>query len=284
MGENLRVVLLGTLAGLPVAFKGGRGTYAILVAAGDDLLVFDLGRNATTNLGRAGYSAMDVRRILFTHLHSDHVVDYPDMVLSPWASGREGPVYVYGPEGTRHMTSRLFGEDGAFAADIRARIEASRRRRCGPALAWPELHVTELYDAGDVCGTCKWQVTCTFVRHHPQYFSAMAYRVDMDGKSVVVGGDTTPDDRMVALAKDADVLIHEGSYLKEGLLAAGMEDAHCSAEDAADIATRANVRRLIITHITRRTTPENLARAEAAIRERFPGELAMAHDLMAIDL
>jgi ribonuclease Z len=146
------------------------------------------------------------------------------------------------------------------------------------------VHVTEMFDPGDVCGTATWSVTCTFVRHHARYFSAMAYRVDMAGQSIVVGGDTTPDEAMVELARGADVLIHEGSYLKAGLLAAGMEDAHCSAEDAADIAKRAGARHLVITHITRRTTPEKLARAEAVIREIYPGEVSMAHDFMTIDL
>src|SRR5918999_4352237 len=117
-------VLLGTLAGLPIPLKGGRGSYAVLVAVGDELLLFDTGRSATTNLGRAGYSAMNLRRVFFTHLHSDHVVDYPDILLSPWAAGRDGALYVYGPEGTADMTRQLFGHTGAFAADIRARIEA----------------------------------------------------------------------------------------------------------------------------------------------------------------
>lgn len=281
---SFRIVLLGTLAGLPIPLKGGRGSYAVLVAVGDDLLLFDTGRGATTNLGRAGYSARDLRRIFFTHLHSDHVVDFPDLVLSPWASGRDGGVSVYGPEGTADMTRRLFAPDGAYAADINARIDASRARRKAKGLTWPEVHVTELFDPGDVCGTSRWRVSCTFVRHHARYFSAMAFRIDVGDKSVVVGGDTTPDEAMVAIARGADVLIHEGSYLKAGLLAAGMEDAHCSAEDAADIAARAGVRHLVITHITRRTTPEKLAHAEAAIRSVYPGEVSMAHDFMAIDL
>jgi ribonuclease Z len=282
--SQLGVVLLGTLAGLPVPLKGGRGSYAVLVTAGSDLLLFDTGRGATTNLGRAGYSALDLRRIFFTHLHSDHVIDYPDIVLSPWASGRDGAVYVYGPEGTHDMTQRLFHPDGAFAMDIRARIEGSRARRTGAALVWPEVHVTELFDPGDVCGTAAWSVRCTFVRHHARYFSAMAYRVDMDNHSIVVGGDSTPDEAMVELARGADILIHEGSYLKEGLLAAGMEDAHCSAEDAAHIARRAQVRHLVITHITRRTTPEKLARAEAVIRDIYPGQVSMAHDFMTLTI
>lgn len=283
MEPGFRAVLLGTLAGLPVPLRNGRGSYAVLVQAGEDLLLFDTGRDATTNLGRAGYCAADLRRIVFTHLHSDHVIDFADLVLSPWATGRRGAVYVYGPEGTADMTERLFGRDGAFTVDIRARIETSRIRGMRPALAWPEVHVTELFDAGDVCGTAQWQLSCTFVRHHAQYFSAMAFRVDKDGRSIVVGGDTTPDERMVELARGADVLIHEGSYLKEGLLAAGMEDAHCAAEDAADIAERAGVKHLVITHITRRTTPEKLAQAEAAIRARFGGRLTMADDLLVVE-
>jgi ribonuclease Z len=282
--SRLSAVLLGTLAGLPVPLKGGRASYAVLITAGSDLLLFDTGRGATTNFGRAGYSTLDLRRVFFTHLHSDHVIDYPDVVLSPWASGRAGAVYVYGPEGSGDMTRRLFGPDGAFSLDIRARIEASRACRTGVGLVWPEVHVTELFDPGEVCGTARWRVSCTFVRHHARYFSAMAYRVDMDGHSIVVGGDSTPDEAMVELARGADVLIHEGSYLKEGLLAAGMEDAHCSAEDAADIARRAGVGHLVITHITRRTTPEKLARAESVIRAIYPGQVSMAHDFMTITL
>lgn len=76
-----------------------------------------------------------VRRVFFTHLHADHAVDYPDVALSPWASGRAGAVCVYGPEGTAHMTRRLFGDGGAYEADIRARIEASRMRKGAKGLA-----------------------------------------------------------------------------------------------------------------------------------------------------
>lgn len=277
---SLRAVMLGTMAGLPAPVAGGRGTYAVLVAAGKDLLLFDCGRGATVNTGRAGYSATDIHRVFFTHLHVDHNIDFADLVLSSWAGGRRGALYVWGVEHTASFVDRLFGRDGAYADDIRARIRAA-----GGRLSWPDVCVTELFEPQEVTGTVDWTVTAAFVRHCQHHIAAAAYRIDWRNRSIVISGDTTPVREMVELARGADVLIHEGSYLRADLeRSGGLSRAHTSAEAVAEIAAEAEVSHLIVNHITPRTTPDKLEHARRLIEQRFAGRVDLAADLMTVEL
>ena len=93
---SLRVVLLGTGGGPDVATRESRCGAAVLVEAGDDLLLFDCGRRAVEQLADASYSPLAVDRLFFTHLHSGHTVGYPDFVLSQWV-GSSCPANPRGP-------------------------------------------------------------------------------------------------------------------------------------------------------------------------------------------
>jgi len=102
--SNLRVILLGT-AGGPVINPERLGI-STLVVAGSEQLLFDAGRGLTFALARLSIRASTVTKIFLTHLHSDHVVSLPELLLFPWASqGRKTPLQIWGPEGTRAMTA-----------------------------------------------------------------------------------------------------------------------------------------------------------------------------------
>lgn len=105
--STMKVVLLGTRSG-PAA-DAQRFGISTLVLAGGERLLFDCGRGLTTGMARLAINPADVTKVFLTHLHSDHIVSLPELLLFPWASqGRAAPLKVWGPHKTmsiRHQRS-----------------------------------------------------------------------------------------------------------------------------------------------------------------------------------
>ena len=117
-----KITLLGTGTPAPSLERQGSG---YLIEVGDDQIVFDHGPGAHHRLLETGHRAVDVGHVFFTHLHYDHCMDYGRLVLQRWDQGADKipDLLVYGPPPIRRMTDQLFGEDGVYGPDIRARIE-----------------------------------------------------------------------------------------------------------------------------------------------------------------
>src|SRR3954466_11392396 len=104
--DSLRVILLGTAGGPTIDAQ--RLGISTLILAGPERLLFDCGRGLTTGLARLAINPADVTKVFLTHLHSDHIVSLPELYLFPWASqGRNKPLQVWGPDGTRSMWKPL---------------------------------------------------------------------------------------------------------------------------------------------------------------------------------
>jgi ribonuclease Z len=118
-----KVMLLGTRSGPAIdPQRAGIGT---LIVAGPERLLFDVGRGVPTAMSRMGIMPADVTKVFLTHLHSDHVIDLPELYLYPWASqGRTTPFEVWGPDGTKAMMQNL---QKAFAFDIRIRRDVDEK-------------------------------------------------------------------------------------------------------------------------------------------------------------
>src|SRR5205085_8291947 len=116
--QEIKVTLLGT--GTPVPAMNRFGP-SILIEAGGQEFLFDAGRGAMQRLAQLKVRWQDVRGVFLTHLHSDHVVGFPDLWLTGWlvAPGRKVPLPVWGPAGTSSMMLHL---EQAFQADINVRI------------------------------------------------------------------------------------------------------------------------------------------------------------------
>ena len=118
---DIQVVLLGTQAG--PTYDVQRLGISTLVIAGPERLLFDAGRGTTTGMARAGINSAGVTRIFLTHLHSDHVVSLPELLISPWAfDGRSVPLRVWGPAGTRAMMQH-FQEALTFDIHVRRDLD-----------------------------------------------------------------------------------------------------------------------------------------------------------------
>jgi ribonuclease Z len=203
--STFKVLLLGTAGG--PTFNAQRLGISTMVVAGRERLLFDAGRSLTTGLARLGINAADLSKVFLTHLHSDHIVSLPELLLFPWASqGRTTPLHVWGPSGTRAMMEHL---QQAFAFDIHVRRDIDEKFAPeGVRAVASEIEEGVIHEANGV------KVTAFLVDHGP-VAPAFGYRVDYRGHSVVLSGDTRPSDNLVKIARGTDVLIHEVGRWKQ---------------------------------------------------------------------
>lgn len=271
-----RLILLGT-AGGPTP-KRKASAPAQIVVIGDRGYLVDCGNGVARQMVLAGVFRT-LRHVFITHHHSDHNADYGTLLLLEWGDQMKTAVDTWGPPPLVRMT-QLFLEMSAPDIDVRIRDEGR------PPLA-PLIHPHEIRRGGLVMRDDLVTVTCAVVPH-PMVPLALAYRFDCPDRSIVFSGDTAPSDALVALAKGADVLVHEtlwvpaapgtpGSALRTHIM-----NSHTPVEDAGRIATRAGVKTLVLSHIV----PTDNAPADdqliAAAQSTFTGRIVVGRDLLEL--
>lgn len=276
--KSIKVTLLGTASGPPVRLN--RYQMSTLVEAGNETLLFDCGRGTTLRLAEAGVPLAVVSKLFVTYLHSDHIIDIPDLYLSGWAAGdqRKQSIEVWGPTGTRSMMDYL---QKAYAFDIHIRRDVDEHFSAeGIQVVSHDVQEGVVYDHNGV------KVTAFLVDHGPVK-PAFGYRVDYAGHSVAISGDTRPSDNLVRFSKGVDVLIHEtlpAAQLRShsGNLTPQQVEAiiahHTSPEQAGEIFTRVKPRLAVFSHY-----PDS-AEILPATRKTYSGPLEMGEDLMTIEI
>ena len=281
--SGTRLILLGTAGGpRPHAT---RAAPAQVIIANDSAYVIDCGNGVARQLAAAGVPLRSIRSVLVTHHHSDHNADYGTLLLLAWAAGLSTPVDTWGPPPLARITD-LFFEMSATDIDARMRDE----RRPNPR---PLVRAHEVRAGGRVFEDANLKVTAAVV-DHPPLTPAFAYRFDAPDRSIVVSGDTRPSEALVALARGADVLVHEAlmpsavdrlvanvpnaSDLKRSILS-----HHTTAEDAGQVAQAAGVGTLVLSHLVPADDPgvSDEAWVQAA-RRHFRGRIVLGHDLLEI--
>jgi ribonuclease Z len=263
--ENLRVVLLGSGMGPRVnLLQFGAST---LVEAGGVRLLFDCGRGATLRLAQAGVPVGSVSRLFLTHLHSDHVVQIPDLLLTGWAGGgRMTPLEIWGPEGTREMMDDL---QRAFAFDIHMRRDVDEK------LAADGINViSHDIKEGVVLDEQGVKVTA-FLVDHGLLAPAFGYRVDYRGHSVALSGDTRASENLIRSAQGVDVLVHEVADAETNREAARR---HTTPEQAGELFTRVKPRLAVYSHAP------NTDSVITQTRKTYSGPLQGAEDLLTIEI
>jgi ribonuclease BN (tRNA processing enzyme) len=196
-GDSTVVVLLGT--GNPVPDPDAAGP-ATAIVVGSRVFLFDAGAGVMRRVRAAKLPISGPTALFVTHLHSDHTLGYPDVILTSWTMGRTTPLEVYGPHGLQAMTDHIVA---AWKEDINIRTNGLEHLTPnGYAVHVHEIAPGVVYDSAGV------KVTAIPVLHG-SWKEAYGYRVDTPDRSIVLSGDTRPSPALEQAARDVDVLIHE---------------------------------------------------------------------------
>ena len=285
----MKITLLGTGTPAPSLARQSSG---YLLEVDDDLIVMDHGPGAHQRLIESGHRAVDVSHVFISHLHYDHCMDYPRLVLQRWdmGAGRIPDLQVYGPPPIARMTELLFGEDGVWGPDIRARIEHEssifvfRERGGTPPRKRPAPRVKEVH-AGDVVEGKSWKVTTGHASHVQPHLECLAFRLDGEDGSVCYSGDSGASEELVELARGCDMLIHMNHYLSGTEPTASYRKACGNHRDNAVIAKRAGVKTLVLTHVLAQIDqPGVRERIVHEVQQEFEGKVIWGEDLMQLTL
>lgn len=284
--SQIQVTLLGTGGPVPAIERFGP---SILVEAGGQKLLFDCGRGASQRLWQLKIPLGKVDALFLTHLHSDHIVGIPDIWLTGWipaAYGRRAsPFQVFGPSGTSSMMDNLVK---AFAWDINTRSKEKNKADSGALVNATDIKEGDIWEKGGVT------VTPFTVRHADFIDSALGYRIDYGGHSVILSGDTRYSENLIRFARGADVIIHE--------VAAAQEDStrnsplinqilgfHSSPEDAGNVFGQVKPILAVYSHIILLTSdpgvpPPTINDLAVRTKKIYKGALQIGEDLLSIEI
>ena len=276
----MKVKFLGTGIPTPNAERCGQG---ILISHNEHKILFDCGPGVNRQLINSELKHNSIDTLFISHLHWDHFGDYDAFVQTGFITDRETPLQVFGPLGIQEVTDLLFNK--VYYRDL-----IYRKNMRGPG-AWKPPVVEEIFGESEVnIGPFNIKV---FRVHHGQFVDySLAFKIECEGKTVVISGDTAPVLGFSQFAKDCDLLIHEvfpgkpsPRFLTEARPELSAEElvnmmGHCSPRQVGKIAQESKPQKLILNHL-----PPNLPNdLIEQVNEEFDGDVQIAYDLMEIDV
>ena len=275
----MELTLLGT--GCPQVDTGRYGP-ANLVRHGGRSYLVDCGSGVTQRLLGAGSRGAGIDALFLTHLHSDHVVDLFQLVISSWHQGRDRPQVVYGPKGTRRFVDAMLT---LWRPEYDQRIAHEKR----PSTAALELEVHE-FDEGMLLDDGALRVRAVAVAHQPVKY-AYGFVFEAGGRRLAFSGDTAYCPALIDAARGCDVLVHECFIHREMVLIPGVRTAeglaavasyHTLSHEVGPIAAQAQAKCLVLNHFV----PMNFDKPAllTEVRKDYRGPIVIAEDLMSLDL
>jgi ribonuclease Z len=282
----IKVTLLGTGAPVPSIERFGP---SILVEAGGQKLLFDCGRGAGQRLWQLKIPLGQVNTLFLTHLHSDHVVGIPDVWLTGWIPAvygrRSDPFEVLGPSGTKNMMDNVVK---AFAWDINTRSKEKNKADSGAIVNAIDIEEGFVWEKNGV------KVTPFTVRHADFIDSALGYRIDYAGHSVILSGDTRYSENLIRFAKGADVIVHEVAAANEQSmqnsdLVNQILGFHSSPEDAGRVFELVKPKLAVYSHIVLLTSDPTVPAPTVSdlwrrTKKIYKGALQVGEDLLIIEV
>ena len=248
-----KLVILGTSSAIPD--ENHDNTHMALISEGRTVLI-DCVNNPIVRLRQAGLDLFQIKDLILTHFHPDHVSGVPALLMNSWLLGRKTPLTIYG---LAHTLDRLKSLMDAYDWQ-----------------SWPNFfqvnfHTTPLVPLSPVLEDAEYRIYASPVHH---LVPTIGLRIEMlqVGQVLAYSCDTEPCQEVVELASGADMLIHE---------ATGTGIGHSSAEQAGSIAHQAEVGRLMLIHYSNRGSDLSLLVDQA--KSSFPGRVELAKDFMTIE-
>ncbi|MBN3453895.1 ribonuclease Z [Mycobacterium sp. DSM 3803] len=275
----IEVTLLGTGSPIPDPDRAGPST---LVRAGGQTFLVDCGRGVLQRLAATGSGANALSALLLTHLHSDHIADLGDVIITRWVTTfvpDPAPLQIIGPPGTADVvdaTLRAFGHDIGYRIAHHADLTAP-----------PPVEVHECTE-GTVWDRDGVRIVVAPTDHRP-VTPTIGFRVEHAGASVALAGDTVPCESLDRLATGAGALVH--TVIRKDLVnqlpmqrIRDICDYHSSVEEAAATAARAGVGILILTHYVPGMAAGTEDEWRALAASAFDRQIELGDDLHRVEV
>ena len=275
----IEVTLLGTGSPIPDPNRAGPST---LVRAGGQVLLVDCGRGVLQRAAAVGVGAAGLSALLLTHLHSDHIAELGDVLITSWVTDfapDPAPLPIIGPPGTAETveaTLKAFGHDIGYRIAHHADLNAPppiEVHECTEGVVWDREGVTIRVAPTD----------------HRPVAPTIGFRIEFGGASVVLAGDTVACASLDELAAGANALVH--TVIRKDILANVPQqrikdvcDYHSSVQEAAATAERAGVGTLVMTHYVPAIAPGQEEQWRALAAAEFSGQIELGDDLHRVEV
>jgi ribonuclease Z len=301
---SLRIVFLGTAASIPTLT---RALSAVAIQRKGEIFLFDCGEGVQRQMIQAKIGFNRKTRVFLTHMHGDHVLGLPGLLQTMSLLGRDKPLEVYGPAGTEAFIEAIIRTVRfSLTFTVEAHDEENeglvcREKEYEVRSAWAEHSVPSLAYAlieKRRPGKFHPELAASYGVPKGPLWSKLQQGDDVKladgrvikprdilgptrlGRKIVYVGDTKPSEKIVEFAKGADVLIHEATFA-EDLADRAEEDLHSTPSGAAEVAKKAAVSLLVLTHISARYGDASVLLEEA--KRIFP-KVLVAEDFMKLDV
>ncbi len=271
---QLSIIFLGTSGSWPTI---KRNVTSIAIKRGSEVILFDCGEGTQRQFQKSKLSYMQISKIFITHFHGDHFLGIPGLIQTMQLNDRDIPLHIYGPKGMNQLVKQLLSlgyfkpkykilsheiDEGSNLDFNDYKIRVIRVNHGVPAFAFAleenmrpgkfnkpkalELGIPE----GPLFSKLQRGETIT-LKNGKKISPKKVLGPPRKGRKIVYSGDTRPINNMIKFSKDADVLIHEATF-DSSLPEIPEEYGHTTALQAAEIAKKAGVEKLFLTHISPR--------------------------------
>lgn len=290
------LITLGTAAG--PSLNRHRAQSSNLLTIGGTHYVIDAGDGVARRLARSGVDVRNIGTIFITHHHDDHTSGLGTLLSMAWDRQRTKPINVYGPPRTQELVKAAV-QYFAISAEIRI-ADGGRTVPIDRVFFGHDVGIGVIYEDANIKVTAVQNSHFDFHTgeasgKHKSY----AYRFETPDRVIVFTGDTGASNAVTELAKGADVLVTETSSCEERKQAmikdgrwhamtpaeqAGImrqaTQGHMTLDDIARMATRANIKTVVLSHLTQRVATDDYTAWAEEVKRQFSGEVLVAKDLM----
>jgi ribonuclease BN (tRNA processing enzyme) len=291
-----RLITLGTAAG--PTLRPGRAQSSNLLTVNGTHYVVDAGDGVARRLAKVGIDVREIGTIFITHHHEDHTAGLGTLMSLAWFRQRTKPIQVYGPPRTEELVKAAV-QYSSISADL---FIADGVR------TFPPAEIVFGYDVGTgvIYQDANIKVTAAENTHFAFHegpvagkYKSYSYRFETPDRVIVFTGDTGPSDAVTELATGADLLVTETCSCedrKQAMINDGrwqtltpaaqaaiirkVTQGHMSLDAISEMATRANVKTVLLSHLTKRAGTDDYASWAQEVKEHFSGEVLVAKDLM----
>jgi ribonuclease BN (tRNA processing enzyme) len=294
--SGTKLITLGTRGG-PLPTKDRAQSSNLLVVNGT-LYLIDAGDGVTRRIVQSGNDFRKVGKIFITHLHSDHTAGLATLLVSQWEFQRAEPTDIYGGG----IEGLVKGALAYLTPNAEIRWAEGKKRPMEAMFHGHDISAGLVYQDANIVVTAAENTHFNFQPGTPPYgkYKSFSYRVETPERTFLFTGDTGPSEAVAALAKGADVLVTEVTSIEEVIdvfkrdgawqaktedeqkgWVRHMEEEHVSPKDVGEMARKAGVKMVVMTHLGPSDRPnDDYQRFADEAKKYFSGEVVVANDLM----